>query len=361
MNEMSFKCALKFLKDYFRTGPPEVIEKYETYAEKLSLEAARLLNCDPSEISYIKNTTEGLIIASESLPLNKGDTVLLSSFEYPANLLPWLKKKKDGINVRLITANNNQQAFLKLLNNINKKTKAVSVSWGQYYDGYIPDLELLSKICKQNGTFLVVDGVHSVGARQIDLKKIHIDILSCGGQKTIGAIMGIGFLYVNKNTLKNLLDFKIGLRSVKHFTSYDYELKDTAERFYDGTQNLIGIVSLHAALKDINNVGIKKIEQKNIALLSAYKKILNNNKIPFIDYKNQANIISLKVQDPADLATFLRNHGVFVKAIKDVARISFSHNSNVPDFVKTVKLIKQWMNGKNNSQKKVLRLKEVVV
>jgi len=264
--------------------------------------------------------------------------------EYPANLLPWLKKRRDGIIVKLIDAKDNRHAFYKLLENITTKTRVVSISWGQYYDGFFADLELLSKVCKENNAFLVVDGVHGVGSRKIDLQKVNIDILSCGGQKEIGAVVGIGFIYVNKNTLGKLLDFKIGIRSVTNFDKSGYELKKDATRFYDGTQNILGIVSLYAALKDINDTGIGVIEKKNINLLNEYKTILRDNNIVFIDYKNQADILSLKVPKPEALTAFLREKNIYVKTVKNALRISFSHHCNVEDFLVLVKHIRTWTN-----------------
>lgn len=339
----AYKAALAFLNDYMQIGPPEVLDKYDNYSAKLSIEASKLLNCEPQEITYVKNTTEGIVIASETLPLQAGDQVLLTASEYPANLLPWLKKKKDGIDVKIITGQDNHKAFLKLLDSINPKTKAVSISWGQYYDGYIPDLALLSKVCRQNNAFLVVDGVHGVGTRKIDLRQIDVDFLACGGQKTLGAVVGIGFLYINKKVLDRLLDFKVGIRSVYRFDASGYSLKLGAERFTDGTANILGIVSLYASIKDVNRQGIENIQKKNLALLAKYKQILRQNNIDFIDYKDQANILSLKVFNPAGLAKFLRHRNIYIKPVGDVARISFSHNSNERDFIKTASYIKQWI------------------
>jgi selenocysteine lyase/cysteine desulfurase len=344
IDKVAYRAAVHFLEEYIKIGPPEVLEKYDAYPAKLAKEAAKLLNCDAEEISYVKNTTEGIIIASEALPLSPGDEVLLLGHEYPANLLPWLKKKKDGIDVKIITAEDNHHAFLKMLESITPKTKAVSISWGQYYDGYIPDLELLSKVCMVNDAFLVVDGVHGVGTKQLDLQKIHVDILSCGGQKTLGALPGIGFIYVNKNIIEKLKDFKVGIRSVKNFNLEGYHLKDATERFQDGTQNLIGIVSLYAAIKHINKEGMENIERRNTELLNAYKNILRESSINFINYENQANIISLHVPDPRGLALFLRERGIYIKFVEDVARISFSHASKVEDFAQVVERIKEWIN-----------------
>ncbi len=339
-----YKAAANFLEEYFRVGPPDILLKYEPYIEKLAAEAATLVHCDPSEITYIKNTTEGLNIASEALPLRKGDEVLLGAKEYPANIFVWQKKQKEGITVRLIDGANGKETFDALIANITPKTKVISISWAQHYDGYLPDLAKLSRICRSKGIFLVVDGVQGIGVRAIDLQKTPVDFLLCGGQKYMGGMVGMGFMYVNKNLMPLLKETQVGMRSMAHFDTESYTLKDTASRFEGGTVNLMGVVTLHAALKHINQIGIRTVEKKNKAFLAACKKRLTEENISFIDHdEDQGNIIALRVSDPAALAAYLKKQQIYIKPVKDIARISFSHNSSIADFDRLLTHVKAWV------------------
>ncbi len=288
----------KFIQEYYDFGPPETIKKYKVYIDKLKEEVAKLLNCEKEEVIYVKNTTEGIILASESIPLKKNDEILIMEREYGANYIPWLKKKNDGFNVNIVSGKNNEESFNKLLSAINGNTRIISISWVQYYDGYMADLERLSKICKKNNIFLVVDAIQGIGTRELDLKKIKIDMMICGGHKHLMSVLGCGFLYINKNIISKLNHYKIGIRSVKNFNQEGYALKNNSERFEDGTPNLFGIVSLYYSIKRINKIGIKNIEQKNVFLLKKYKQKLKQNNIPFIDYEKQGNILSLKIKNP---------------------------------------------------------------
>jgi cysteine desulfurase/selenocysteine lyase len=303
-----------------------------------------LLNCDPSEITYTKNTTEGIHIASEALPLEKGDEVLVLANEYPANLLPWLKKKKDGVSVRLIGGRDNVKAFEELVASISPTTRAIAISSSQSYDGYMFDLAMLSKLCQEKDIFLILDAVQSVGVRKIDLQKTPVDFLLCGGQKYLRAGMGIGFMYVNKRTIPKLKDFKVGIRSMQSFDETSYILKNNAARFQDGTQNLSGIVALIAALRQVNEIGIEAIEARNLNLLTQIKYCLNKYDVPFIDHgSQQGNIVALKVNDTQGLFEFLKSHGVYLKPIKDVMRISFIHETKIEDVEIAAKLIREWL------------------
>lgn len=346
MSRAAYEAARTFMEDFFLYGPPEVLYRYDSIADNVSTEAARLVNCEAAEITYLKNTTEGIIMASEALPLHRGDEVLVLGNEYPANLLPWLRKRHDGVSVKVISGRDNEAAFGRLFESIGPHTKVISMSSAQQYDGFMPALGLLSTVCHALGIFLVIDAVQHIGARTIDLAKTPVDILVCGGQKYLRAGMGIGFMYVNRNVMPVLRDCKAGIRSVERFDESSYVLKSTAARFQDGTQNVVGLVALHAALREINTVGMDTIEQKNLELLAGIKAILQGHGLEFIDHgAQQSNIVSMQIPDPTGLFGFLLERGVYIKAVQDVARLSYIHESTLDDVEVLAGLTREYLAG----------------
>ena len=342
MGEPAYLAATKFLQAYYEVGPPEVLIEYEPYVEKLTQEISTLLSCDKEEVVYIKNTTEGLFLASEALPLYPGDEVIVSSREYPATLLTWFKKRKDGITVTVLHRESSEGLEDALISAITPKTKVITVAWAQHQDGYVPDLNRLGRACRERGIYLVVDGVQGVGVRGLNLAETPVDILVCGGQKYLGGIVGIGFMYVRKEILKDLKDIKVGLRSMESFTQDSYTIRNTARRFEDGTINLLGVVALHAALEHINKVGIEEVSARGTALLLQHKAILRERGISFIDHKNQSNIITIETKDPAALAQCLREQKVYVRALTGAIRLSFIHNSSPEEFAYAADKIAEW-------------------
>ena len=344
MSQPAYAAALSFLNDFYTVGPPEVLYKYEPYAALLAEEAATLLHCSPDEITTIKNTTEGIIIASEALPLLPGDEVLVLGNEYPANLLPWLKKKKDGIVVTVIPGNDNEAAYRELINRVSPKTKVIAISAAQYYDGYMADIAELAKLRERFGLYVVLDAVQIVGVRKLDLSSTPVDFMVCGSQKYLRAGMGSGILYVNQAILPNLKDTKVGIRSMAEFTNDAYTLKTNTDRFQDGTQNLLGIIALHAALHAINSVGIERIEQQNLQLLHQIKACLDEYAIPFIDHgARQANIVSIPTSNAKALFEYLKDQSVYLRPTKDVIRLSFIHESTMADVRYALGLVRRWI------------------
>jgi cysteine desulfurase/selenocysteine lyase len=344
MRKPVYEATSRFHNDFFEVGPPEMLLTYEPYAEKFAEEAAKLIHASKDEITYIKNTTEGMFLASEALPLGPGDEVVVWGNSYPVTYLPWFKKREDGLVVKVMSGEDNAFIVEALIDAMSEKTKAVTIAWAQHLDGFLPDLKKLGDACRARGAYLVVDAVQGIGVRDINVSELPIDILVCGGQKYLRTGGGLGLMYVRKEIIPTLKHIKIGMRSMERFDTESYTIRNTARRFEDGTMNLAGIVALHAALLDINEKGIQTIEEEGRAFLKEAKAILVAHGIPFIDHKKaQSNIIALMVNDPVALNDFLRARSIYVKPFKGIVRVSFLHDSKIEEFSEIVEAVSEWL------------------
>src|SRR5437660_3511349 len=68
----------------------------------------QLLNADPLDVAFVKNTSEGLGIVAEGFPWRPGDNVVTAAEEYPANVYPWLNLAGRGVEVRLVPGRDNR-------------------------------------------------------------------------------------------------------------------------------------------------------------------------------------------------------------------------------------------------------------
>ena len=60
------------------------------------------------------------------------------------------------------------------------------------------DLAGLSELAMKHDAWLIVDAIQQLGASALDVAKLGVDALACGGHKWLNAPFGCGFLYVNK-------------------------------------------------------------------------------------------------------------------------------------------------------------------
>ena len=59
--------------------------------------AGKLLNADPLDVAFVKNTSEGIGIVAEGYPWKVGDNVVTAAEEYPANIYPWMNLADRGV------------------------------------------------------------------------------------------------------------------------------------------------------------------------------------------------------------------------------------------------------------------------
>src|SRR5262249_50652332 len=64
--------------------------------------AGQLLNADPFDVAFVKNTSEGIGIVAEGLPWHPGDNIVTAAEESPANLYPWMNLAGRGVEVRRV-------------------------------------------------------------------------------------------------------------------------------------------------------------------------------------------------------------------------------------------------------------------
>ena len=77
----------RFIEDATFHGAVHADDWAET-AEVCRLAAAQLINADATEIAFMKNTTQGILIAANGIDWQAGDNVVTTAVEFPANVYP---------------------------------------------------------------------------------------------------------------------------------------------------------------------------------------------------------------------------------------------------------------------------------
>jgi len=81
-----------------------------------------------------------------------------------------------------------------------------------------------------------------------------------------------------------------------------------------------------------------------LELLRDIKVCLMKYNIPFVNHgKQQGNIIAMPVSDPMALFEHLKANNIYIKPIKDVARLSFIHETTLNDIETAAKHISKWI------------------
>jgi cysteine desulfurase/selenocysteine lyase len=232
--------------------------------------AARLVNAQPHEIAFLRNTSEALSVVANGVTWQPGDNIVGISVEFPANIYPWLRLARESqVELRLQEAHNGWVDVDELLSRIDERTRLVSVSWVEFGSGQRLDIRRIGKFCRERDILFVVDAVQGLGALQLDVEVDCVDAFAAAGHKFLLGPKGVALLYVSDRVLEQIRPTVIGWTAVKNFRDYqihDFDFREGAARFEGGTLNEVGICGLGHAIDLFLTAGPIRIEQYLLSL-----------------------------------------------------------------------------------------------
>jgi len=258
--------ANDFLEDSLVNGSINYMKWLANVAKAKNI-AAQIVNAKPDEMAIVKNTTSGILLVANGLDFKTGDNVVIPEKEFPANVYPWLNLKDKGVEVRFVKWRDGRVVIEDLLENVDSRTRLVSISHVQFTNGFRVDLERLGYELKKRGVLLFVDAIQSMGVFDIDVKRDNIDFLAADSHKWLLGPEGIGHFYCSKDKLDLLRLDNMGYTSVinsSDYLSYDTTLMPDSSRFEEGSLNMLGIHAALGSLELIKEVTREKIEERII-------------------------------------------------------------------------------------------------
>ena len=271
--QSSMEAFLKEATENGYTNPEMWAETIESCRQS----AARLINANPDEIAFVKNTTQGIILTANGINWQVGDNVVTTNVEFPSNIYPWWNLERHGVETRLVQEMNKRILVEDIIAKIDSRTRVVTISHVEFASGYRNDITTIGEICRDKGILFFVDAIQALGAFEVDVKKQHIDFLSADGHKWLLGPEGAAIYYCAKNKLNQLTNTNIGWASVVDdlsFSEYNLTQKPSARRFEEGSYNTVGIFGLNAAITLLLEIGIPNIERRILDLTQCLIKNL---------------------------------------------------------------------------------------
>jgi selenocysteine lyase/cysteine desulfurase len=230
---------------------------------------AQLMIAESDEIAFIKSTSHGLSLVAEGMDLKSGDNVLYCEGDFPSNIYPWIHLKSKGVEARAISSRGRKILIEDVEQLIDTRTRLIAVSFVHYANGFRIDLKRLGALCRKKGVLLCVDAIQSLGLIPMDVREFNIAFLATDAHKWLLGPEGIGIFYCRKELIQNMRPPLVGWKSVQNEFDFDnpsLQLKNDAQRFEEGSQNVMGIFGLGAAIELLLEVGIPNIEERVLGL-----------------------------------------------------------------------------------------------
>lgn len=234
-------------------------------AKRVRRLAAKLLNCLPEEIAFVKNTSEGICFVANGLQFSHGDNIVTTAVEFPANVYPWMNLRDAGVQLKMVPEDKGRIPLERIVELIDERTRLVAISSVQFASGFRTDLAALGQACQERGVLFCVDAIQSLGCVPIDVRAMKIDFLSADGHKWLLGPEGAGIFYCRHELLGLLRPMEVGWLSVKDagdFGHYKLEFRDDARKFDSGSYNHVGIWGLGASLDWILEIGVETIWER---------------------------------------------------------------------------------------------------
>jgi selenocysteine lyase/cysteine desulfurase len=223
--------------------------------------AAKILNARPEEIAFVGPTTLALGYVANGLPFRKHDNVLIYHDDYPSNVYPWMALAERGVEVRLM----NVREFGKIRavdvqGQVDENTKLVALASCHFVTGWRINIPAIGKMLRERGILFCVDGIQTVGAFPTTVE--HIDFLAADAHKWLLGPCAAGIFYVRKELHDVLKPTVLGWNNVRcpNYVAQDQLVfRSGAHRYEAGSDNLLGLVGLTAAMELLLEVGIDNI------------------------------------------------------------------------------------------------------
>jgi selenocysteine lyase/cysteine desulfurase len=227
--------------------------------------AARLLNADPDEVAFIKNTSDGIGWVAEGFPWKPGDNVVLAAEEYPSNQYPWMNQASRGVEVRSVASRGSRIAIDDIRSAIDSRTRIVSLSFVEFASGFRNDLDAIGNLCHELGVYFFVDAIQGLGVYPLDVRAAPVDFLAADSHKWLLGPEGIGIFWIRKSLIDVLHPVGVGWNSVVDATNFgkiDFRLKPNASRWEGGAPNVGGITAMGASMDMLLNAGIERVRER---------------------------------------------------------------------------------------------------
>lgn len=239
-------------------------------AERLVFETRDLL----AQLIGAESTAGIIFSANATVALNQalfgvlrsGDRVVTTGMEHNAVMRPLKALQDRGISVATVAG-----APLSGLVEVGElkreclagSTRMLVVNHCSNVSGTLQQIEELGPWCRQQGILFLVDAAQSAGSFPLDVQASAIDLLAAPGHKSLLGPQGTGFLYIRPGLELQPLIYG-GTGGQSHRERQPLDLPQALE---SGTCNLPGLAGLNAALKFLQETGIKQIREHEQQLM----------------------------------------------------------------------------------------------
>jgi kynureninase len=152
---------------------------------------------------------------------------------------------------------------------IDENTALVTLSQVTFKSGYLYDMAVVTEMAHRKGALVLWDLSHSVGALPVDLDACNADFaIGCTYKYLNGGPGAPAFLYVRKELQEQVLSPICGWwgQNAPFAFGLDYIPAPGMRRFLTGSQPILSLLAMEAALDPVLEAGMAALRAKSVRL-----------------------------------------------------------------------------------------------
>ncbi len=352
-----------------------VVRKEPSVMKSLHAAVGALFETSDENISFTRNTAEGLSLVANGYPLKPGDEIISYVHEYPSNHYPWKIQENRGAKLVLLPdadptaeSSGNPSApgkfpasgrprgfsFADLERLVTPKTRIIAVSHVQFTSGWAVDLEKLGAFAKARGIDLILDVSQSLGSLPVLPEKWNIAGAASAGWKWLLGPVGTGLLYTSPALREKLTLTMAGadvMQQGEDYLNHAWQPYQTGRMFEYSTPSFSLAAAVETCVRDVQlRYGVESIRGEIFRLQDVFLSRLDPRITPLtFPARERSGILSLILppgSEPGKAVEALGQKGILVTARGGYVRIAPHISNTDEDLEKAGAALGEFLNGR---------------
>ncbi len=221
--------------------------------ELSTIKVAKALGAEAEEIVLTRNATESIHnLIRQYNALGENDTVLFTDIDYPSfkETMQWLASSRNQKAIEVVLpAQANQQQILDLYIQAfdqHPNLKLMLLTHVSNQHGLVLPVKKIAKAAKQRGIDVICDCAQSWGLLNFKITDLGVDWAGFNLHKWIGSPVGVGALYMKKDSLEKISPYP---------GEHDPTNTKASARVHTATINFASILTIPAAINFHQSIG----------------------------------------------------------------------------------------------------------
>ena len=301
---------------------PLAVEATDLY-EGARRRIADWLHSTPEETIFTANATAAINLVAYTWGrqnVGRGDLVVLTEMEHHSNIVPWQLLCQDReAELAYVPVLDDGRLDLEALDRLLERgPRLVAFVHVSNVVGTINEARSIVARARDAGAVTLIDGSQAVPQIPVDLRAIDADFYAWTGHKAYGPT-GIGVLHGRRELLEEMPPFIGGGHMIRTVAANDSTWTDLPWKFEAGTSQIAEAIGLGAAVDWIAALGIERIREHELGLVS--EALARLSEVPGLtihgpgDAADRGALISFELEGahPHDVGEILGREGVCVR------------------------------------------------